>query len=78
MIQSNTVHYDRAIAGTFQSTATWADPADGPRFVALFTRRGKAHVTVAATLTEEGQAAGRFEGGFVALSMSDALDQPRA
>ncbi|WP_191554241.1 YiiD C-terminal domain-containing protein [Brevundimonas aurantiaca] len=78
MIQSNTVHYDRAIAGTFQSTATWADPAGGPRFIALFSWRGRARVTVAAILTEDGKAAGRFEGSFVALSMSDAQDQPRA
>jgi 2-phospho-L-lactate transferase/gluconeogenesis factor (CofD/UPF0052 family) len=55
-----------------------ADPAGWPRFVALFNRRGKARVTVVATLTEDGQAAGRFEGSFVALSMSDAQDQPRA
>jgi thioesterase domain-containing protein len=78
VIQSNTVHYDRAMAGTFQSTAVFADPPGWPRFVALFNRRGKARVTVVATLTEDGQAAGRFEGSFVALSMGDAQDQPRA
>ena len=78
VIQSNTVHYDQPIAGTFQSTAVLADPDNWPRFLALFNRRGKARITVAATLTENSQAAGRFEGSFVALRMDDAGAQPSA
>ncbi|MDQ1153777.1 thioesterase domain-containing protein [Brevundimonas sp. SORGH_AS_0993] len=78
VIQSNTVHYDQPIAGTFQSTAILATPADWPRFLAMFRRRGKARITVAAILTENGQAAGRFEGSFVALAMDDAEVQSRA
>ncbi|MFA4940906.1 thioesterase domain-containing protein [Brevundimonas sp.] len=77
VIQSNTVHYDQPIAGAFQSTAVLASPDDWPRFVAMFQRRGKARITIAATLTENGQAAGRFEGSFVALKMDDE-GQPRA
>lgn len=78
VIQSNTVHYDQPIAGTFQSTAVLADPDNWPRFLALFNRRGKARIAVAATLTENGQATGRFEGSFVALRMDDAGVQPKA
>lgn len=77
VIQSNTVHYDQPIAGMFQSTAVLAAPDDWSRFVAMFQRRGKARITVMATLTENGQAAGRFEGSFVALKM-DNQDQPSA
>lgn len=69
VIQSNTVHYDQPIAGTFQSTATLADPTAWPRFVAMFSRRGKARIEVIAALTDDGQAAGRFQGSFVALKM---------
>ena len=78
VIQSNVVHYDQPIAGTFQSTARLADAGDWARFVAMFTRRGKGRIMVKAALTEGGRPVGRFEGGFVALKMDDAGDQPIA
>ena len=74
VIQSNTMRYDRPIAGDFTATAALADIGAWDRFIATFLRRGKARIAVVSTLDCDGQTVGAFEGAFVAL----AADQPSA
>lgn len=68
VIQRNEVEYLRPIDGTFTARATLAAPDSWDPFVALLARRGKARISVLATLEYGGTVAGRFEGEFVALA----------
>jgi thioesterase domain-containing protein len=68
VIQRNTMDYDQPISGDFTVQAGLAQPEAWPAFMRLLQRRGKARISVAATLQFEGRAAGRFSGEFVALA----------
>jgi thioesterase domain-containing protein len=72
VIQRNTMQYELPIAGEFtaRSFIPVADAWDG--FMRSLRRKGRARVTVAATLEYGGQTVGRFEGEFVALAVDDA------
>ncbi|TCP37035.1 YiiD C-terminal domain-containing protein [Sphingomonas sp. BK235] len=68
VIQSNHMHYDAPVTGAFTARAALTAPADWPLFVRTLRRRGRARVTVhAALVTDDGVAAGRLDGRFVAL-----------
>jgi thioesterase domain-containing protein len=66
VIQRQTMKYNRPILGTFTARALLAEPAEWPQFVRLLTRRGRARITVAATLDYAGDTVGHFSGDFVA------------
>jgi len=68
VIQSNTMDYDRPIAGDFTSRASLAQEQDWLKFTRMLARRGRARITVNAVLEYAGEVAGRFTGNFVALS----------
>lgn len=68
VIQRNTTRYERAIAGDFTACAASPDAAAWEGFLRLLARRGRARIAVASQLQWRGQAAGHFEGEFVALS----------
>jgi thioesterase domain-containing protein len=67
VIQRNTMEYERPIAGEFTARATLAQPPRWRQFAQTLARRGRARVTVLATLEHAGAVAGRFSGEFVAL-----------
>lgn len=67
VIQRNTMEYDLPIAGSFLARSRLADPDDWPGFARMFSRRGRARITVSAVLEYEDGIAGRFSGEFVAL-----------
>jgi thioesterase domain-containing protein len=67
VIQRQSTSYNRPIDGTFSARAALAQPGDWPRFVRLLTRRGKARISVAATLDYGGEQVGQFTGDFVAF-----------
>ena len=74
VIQRNTVDYDHPISGDFVAQARLAHSEDWPAFVRLLQRRGRARITVSATLLFEGRIAGRFSGEFVALAAGSAAN----
>lgn len=67
VIQSNAMHYDAPIDGTFSAISRLEEPEKWDLFKRTLTRRGKARIRVLAELHFAGQVAGRFEGEFVAL-----------
>jgi len=69
VIQRNTMEYDLPVAGTFtaESRLTQADAWD--RFIKTLKRRGRARISVAATLKYQDLPAGRFCGDFVAIQI---------
>ena len=72
VIQSNTMDYDRAIAGDFTARSSLAEPDQWPRFVRTLARMGRARLRVSAVLECDGEIAGRLTGEFVALAVPDA------
>ncbi len=71
VIQSNTMDYDRAIAGDFTARSALVEPGQWPRFVRTLARRGRARLRVSAVLECDGEVAGRLTGEFVALVVAD-------
>lgn len=67
VIQRNTMSYERPIAGTFTARACLTKPEAWQSFTRLLQRKGRARIAVSAELIHAGQAAGHFEGEFVAL-----------
>ena len=68
VIQRNTMDYDAPIPTDFTARATLKDPVHWSRFITMLERKGRARLTVAATLHCGGETVGRFEGDFVAVS----------
>jgi thioesterase domain-containing protein len=68
VIQRQNMSYQRPIHGAFAARAQLAQPAEWPRFQRLLARRGRARITVAATLDYCGDEAGYFSGDFVAFN----------
>ena len=68
VIQRNTMTYEHPIDGTFTAESAIESPEGWETFLRILRRRGKARITVCAVLSFAGQAAGRFEGEFVALN----------
>jgi thioesterase domain-containing protein len=67
VIMSNTMHYDRPVAGDFTARATLPDAAAWDAFVRMRTRKGRGRIVVGSVLEFEGEVCGRLEGEFVAL-----------
>ena len=72
VIQRNTMDYLAPIPTDFTATARLADPSAWPRFETMLRRKGRARLTVVATLECQGEDVGRFEGEFVALTRKTA------
>jgi thioesterase domain-containing protein len=69
VIQSNTMHYELPISGTFTARAFIAAPADWQQFMRMLSRKGRARIAVMSVLEYEGRQAGRLQGQFVALGV---------
>jgi thioesterase domain-containing protein len=67
VIQRNTMDYDAPIPADFTARATLQDPTHWKRFTAMLERKGRARITVTATLHCRGATVGRFAGDFVAV-----------
>lgn len=67
VIQRNAVEYSKPIFGEFSASATLKEPANWPLFLRMLERRGRARISVESVLLYEGQAAGTFDGDFVAF-----------
>ena len=72
VIQRNTMSYDEPIRGDFSALCTLADPALWQRFLTTYERRGRARITLSASVIHAGRAAAGFEGEFVALRPAPA------
>lgn len=71
VIQRNTMNYELPMAGSFTARAALPSDAAWESFTRMLRRKGRARITVPSVLEYEGQAAGHFEGDFVALSIED-------
>jgi thioesterase domain-containing protein len=67
VIQRNAIEYSKPILGDFTASATLKEPAQWLHFLRMLERRGRARIAVESALLYEGQAAGTFEGEFVAF-----------
>ena len=72
VIRRSTVNYPAPLLDDFEAYAP-APPAERwERFLATLRRRGKARLTVMASVTSDGVVGATFEGEFVALAMEGA------
>ncbi|MCW1429431.1 thioesterase domain-containing protein [Novosphingobium sp. JCM 18896] len=72
VIQSNSMDYDRPIAGEFTAVSSLADPEAWPGFIRMLTRKKRARIEVRSALVHRGETVGRLTGRFVAFLESDA------
>jgi thioesterase domain-containing protein len=70
VIQRSSVEYQRPIAGDFTARAWLESAAAWSAFTATLARRGRARISVVATLAQAGESAGGFTGQFVAFTGS--------
>ncbi|VVD61236.1 thioesterase [Pandoraea iniqua] len=68
VIQRNTMEYELPISGEFTATSALEHPDQWSKFLRVFSRMGKARVSVVSTLEYDGQRVGHLIGEFVALS----------
>ena len=68
VIQRSTMRYEKPITAAFVARSSLPDPDAWAPFMRMLARRGRARIGVAAVLEQDDQAAGRFEGEFVALA----------
>jgi len=71
VIQRNAMEYERPIAGDFTARSAFESEDAFEAFAAMLTRRGRARLTVVATLEHGGVRAGHFTGQFVAMRAAD-------
>ena len=67
VIQKNTMSYDLPMLDTFVAVCAFDDPVIWDRFIKLLQRKGKARISLAATLHCHDQQTGALSGEFVAL-----------
>jgi thioesterase domain-containing protein len=67
VIQRSHIEYLKPITAGFTATAHLANPQRWAAFVALLARRGRARLSVAASLACLGEEVGTFSGEYVAL-----------
>jgi thioesterase domain-containing protein len=72
VVRRSTVEYPAPLAGDFEAYAPAPSAADWSRFVATLRRRGKARLTLSATVTSGGVIGVTFEGEFIALNPDGA------
>jgi len=70
VIQRNTMRYDKPLTGAFRARALAPSADDWGAFTRMLRRKGRARITVRATLLGEDGEAGELDGEFVALGMS--------
>ncbi len=68
VIHKNTMSYELPISGTFTAHSYFQSTDNWQKFVSLYSRKGRARIMVNSVLEYNGQAAGHFEGEFVALN----------
>jgi thioesterase domain-containing protein len=71
VIQRNTMHYERPIAGNFTVRAYPPDPQVWQSFVRTLGRRGRARLGVTCELVYAGATAGRLEADYVAMTAAE-------
>ena len=76
VIQRSRMEYDHPMTGDFEARCRLTDPRDWERFTGMLARRGRARLSLQATLDCAGQPVGRFEGEFVALGAAYATPDP--
>ena len=67
VIQRNTMSYEKAVTGSFSAKATAPSAEAWQSFTRMLQRKGRARICISSVLLQEGNAAGHFEGDFVAL-----------
>jgi thioesterase domain-containing protein len=70
VIQRNTMTYEKAVTGNFSAKAATPSAEAWQSFTRTLQRKGRARITVSSELMQGGQAAGHFEGDFVALGVA--------
>lgn len=68
VIRDSAMHYDRPVTAAFTARSFLPDADAWDPFLRTLARKGKARITVAARIEQEGASAGRFEGQFAALA----------
>jgi thioesterase domain-containing protein len=74
VVRRNTMSYKLPIYGSFTARASIAQPDGWQKFIRIFTRRGRARITVSSVLEYAGQVVGDFEGEFVALGANITVE----
>lgn len=72
VIQRNTMEYDRPLTGAFTATARAPEASEWASFTRMLRRKGRGRLVVHSTLEQDGVAACRLEGEFVALASPPA------
>jgi thioesterase domain-containing protein len=67
VIQSSSMQYERPITGAFEALCELHDERAYERFRRTLERRGRARITLAALLTQDGARMASFAGDFVGL-----------
>ncbi|ODN67276.1 MULTISPECIES: thioesterase domain-containing protein [Methylophaga] len=67
VIQRNEMAYLKPMTQEFTATAVLVDEEDWPTFLTTLRRKGKARISVVASLYSDQKMAGKFSGDFVAL-----------
>ena len=68
VVQRNTMEYKHPIDGEFTARSVLTDSTKWDRFIRMFSRKGKARISVDSELIYQGKIAGRFRGEFVVLA----------
>lgn len=63
------MNYERPIVSAFEASSAIHNSLAWGKFLATFTRKNRARIRVAATLSCNKEQVGEFEGDFVALPM---------
>lgn len=71
VVQRSTMSYERPITAAFTARSFLPDASAWESFTRTLARRGRARISVAAVLEQDGGSAGRFDGEFVALGGVD-------
>jgi thioesterase domain-containing protein len=71
VIQRNVIEYEKPISGEFTARSRLEHAEDWGKFIRMFTRKGKARVTITSELAYAGQRAARLTGEFVVLSLQN-------
>lgn len=67
VIRDSSISYERPVRGELRATCTLPDAEALAEFKRTFRQRGRARITLSATIEDEGATAVRFSGTFVAL-----------
>jgi len=67
VIRSSSISYDRPVTGEIRAICILPEDEALAQFKQTFRERGKARISLAATIEEQGITAVRFQGVFVAL-----------